>query len=283
MGERRAAAIRGFQIAFLIFAVVFLNAPLDKFVYEQWQWAEDLDLSLGRALIVVSGGVILAAIPALRRECSALLAPRIAIGRRDEVLLALGISLIASIGAMGGFALWNYALGGEPALARAMGSQSSHAVQMTDALSVSNVVMFVFIAALVGPIVEELAFRGLLYRTWLQAWGWIWAALASAFVFGLFHGTVWPQFLSGIILVVAMRRGRTIRTSIYAHALHNLLLWYPLLGQFLLPSGRSTGELHVWTPHLLCLAATVVILPWYMWSARDARLPRQNEFEARIA
>jgi membrane protease YdiL (CAAX protease family) len=283
MNARKEAAIQGFQIAILIFAVVFLNAPLDKYVYQQWEWAKDLDLSLGRALMIVSGGVLLAAIPSVRRRCADLLAPRIPRGRRREVALALAIDLVAGMGAMGGFALWNYSFGGEPGLARAMGSQPSDAVQMRDALSASNVIMFVFIAGLVGPIVEELAFRGLLYRAWLNAWGWIWAAFASALVFGLFHGTIWPQFLSGIILVVAMRRGGAIRTSIYAHALHNLLLWFPLLGQFFMPAGRSTGELHVWTPHLVCLAATAIILPWYMWSARDSRVTRNPVAEPSIA
>lgn len=271
MSERKAAAIRGLQITLLIFAVVFLNAPLDKFVYQNWQWAKDLDLSLGRALLIVSGGVILAAIPALRRECAGLLAPRIAPGRLHEVPLASGIDLVAGLGAMGGFALWHYCLGGEPALARAMGEQSSHAMRMTEAFTASHLIMFVLVAGLVGPIVEELAFRGLLYRAWIPAWGWVWACIASALVFGLFHGTLWPQFMGGIVYVVAMRRGGAIRTAIYAHALHNLLLWYPLLGQFFMPAGRSTGELHVWTFHLICLGLTFVILPWYMWSSRDSR------------
>jgi membrane protease YdiL (CAAX protease family) len=282
--KHRSSSAVGFQIAFLIFAVVFLNAPLDKYVYAEWQWAKDLGLSLGRALMVLSGGVVLVAIPWVRRQCAEILAPRIPPGRRHEVALALGIAMVASLGAMGGFALSHYLIGGEPALARAMGEQTNHATRMAEALSPSHLIMFVFIAGMVGPIVEELAFRGLLYRAWLPAWGWTWAALASALVFGLFHGTVWPQFVAGIVYVVAMRRSGSIRTSIYAHALHNFLLWYPLLGQWLLPAGRSTGELHLWTPHLVCLGATAVILPWYMWSARDARLPRQSEFaEARIA
>ena len=283
MGERKAAAIRGLQITFLIFAVVFLNAPLEKYVYGQWQWARDLDLSLGRALMIISGGVVLAAVPALRRACAGLLAPRIPPGRVHEVALALGIDLIAGLGALGGFALWHYCVGGEPALARAMGDGASHAVQMSEALSASNVIMFVFVAGLVGPIVEELAFRGLLYRAWVPAWGWVWATVASALVFGLFHGTVWPQFMAGIVYVVAMRRGHAIRTSIYAHSLHNLLLWYPLLGQFVLPGGRATGELHLWTPHLICLAVIVVLLPWYMWSARDSRVARAAVAEPGIA
>ena len=73
----RRAAILGFQIAFLAFAVVLLNAPLEKYVYSQWQWARDLEFDLGRALMVISAGVLLIAIAPLRRRCSDLLAPRI--------------------------------------------------------------------------------------------------------------------------------------------------------------------------------------------------------------
>ena len=164
-----APAALGFQIAFLIFAVVFLNAPLEKYVYSQWQWAKDLDLSLGRPLIIISGGILLAAIPAVRRQCAILLEPRIPRGKRREVFLAVAIDMIASLGAMGGFALWWYATGGEPALARAMGQADSPAMQMHRAIQPSNVIMFVFIAGMVGPIVEELAFRGLLYPAWRDA------------------------------------------------------------------------------------------------------------------
>jgi membrane protease YdiL (CAAX protease family) len=284
MSERKDAAVRGFQIAFLIFAVVFLNAPLDKYVYERWQWARDLDLALGRALMLVSGAVILASIPPLRRECSRLLAPRIPQGRRREVAVALAIDLVAGFAVFGAIALWHYLRGGEPALARAMGEHASDAVQMREALSMGHLIMFVFVAGLIGPIAEELAFRGLLYHAWREAWGWLAAALASSLVFALFHSLAWPQFVSGLVLVAAYRRSGSLRTSIYAHSLHNLLFWYPLLGQLLLPSGRYTGELHVWTFHLVCLAATVIAVPAYLWSAREARIPKSSEFaEARIA
>src|SRR3954470_22892654 len=90
--------------------------------------------------MIVSGGLLLAAIPGVRRQCAVLLAPRIARGKRREVLLALLIDMTVSLGAMGGFAFWWYASGGEPALARAMGETSSHSVQMDQALHPSNIV-----------------------------------------------------------------------------------------------------------------------------------------------
>lgn len=278
MTQQRTSSALGFQIAFLIFAVVFLNAPLEKYIYNQWIWARDANLELGRAFMIISGGILLATVPGLRRRCADLLAPHIPRGRRREVVVAVAMDMLCALGAMGAFALWTYQAGGEPALARAMGSHTPDHIQMERAFSPQSLLMFVFVAGLVAPIVEELAFRGFLYQAWKAAWGWLWAALASAFVFGLFHGTIVPQFLAGIVYVVAMRRSGSLRGAIYAHALFNLLAWFPLLGQFMLPAGRSTGELHLWTPHLVCLALATVLLPVYVWSARDARLPPPADF-----
>lgn len=274
MTEQRASAVHGFQIAFLAFAAVFLAAPLDKYVASRWEWARDLDLPLGRPLIFVIAAAVLLLVGPLRRRCAALLQPRITPGTRHQVAVALVILLIADLGVFGGFALWHWSVGGEPALARAMGEQASHAAQMEAALSTHGIVMFVFIGACIGPIVEELFFRGMLFPTWQRAWGWIAASFATAIVFGLFHGAFWPQLLASLIFVCLLRKTGALRACIYMHGASNLLLWYPFLGQFMLPAGRSTGELHLWTPHLVCLALTAVALPWYMWSARDARLPR---------
>jgi membrane protease YdiL (CAAX protease family) len=272
--QRRASAIQGFQIAFLAFAAVLLTAPFDKYVASTWPWARDLELDLGRPLIFVVAAALLVLIGPLRRHCAALLQPRIAPGTRHQVLIALVILVVADLGVFGAFALWNWSRGGEPALARAMGEQVTHAAQMASALSTHGIVMFVFIGACIGPIVEELVFRGVLFATWQRAWGWIASSFATAVVFGLFHGAFWPQFLGSLVFVCLLRKTGALRASIYMHGASNLLLWYPIVGQFMLHAGRSTGELHLWTPHLVCLALTAILLPWYMWSARDARLPR---------
>jgi membrane protease YdiL (CAAX protease family) len=271
----RASSVPGFQIAFLAFAWVLLNAPLDAFVYGKWQWARDLGLDLGRALMVLSGGLVLLAVPALRRRCAEMLAPTIPEGRRREVALGMAMDWLVALGAIGVFVLVNYADGGEPGLARHMGERTPHDVAMQNALHPSAIVSLC-VAALIAPIVEELVFRGFLFRAWEAAWGWAWAGFASSVVFGLFHHvTVLPQFLAGLVFVVVMRRAATLRASIYVHASFNLLAWYPLLGQWIFPPGRSSGELHVWTVHLVCLAVAIVALPLYIGSARDANVARE--------
>jgi membrane protease YdiL (CAAX protease family) len=270
--HRRASAVYGFQIAFLAFAVVFLAAPLDKYVASTWQWARDLELPMGRPLIFLFASAVLFMVAPLRRRCEVLLAPRIAPGRRIEVIAGLVIHMIATLGVFGAIALSTWFAGGEPALARAMGEAPTHASQMDAALSTSGIVVFVFFAGMVGPIVEEIVFRGLLYPAWKEAWGWVTSSLATAVVFGLFHGAFWSQLLGSLVFVCVLRRTGALRAAIYTHALFNLLLWYPLLGQLMLPSGRSTGELHVWWPHIACLAVTLAALPWYMWMSRDAKV-----------
>ena len=273
--DRRASAILGFQIAFLIFAVVLLMAPADKYVFARWQWATDLDLPLGRVMIFAIAAFLLIAINPLRRRCASLLADPIAAGRHREIAIGIALMLLVAFASAGGFALWHWSLGGEAALVRAMGSHNTHAADMDASLSTHGIVFFLIFAATIGPIIEELVFRGMLYPAWRDAWGWVAGSIATSITFGLFHGIFWPQLFGGLVFVCVLRKTGSLRGAIYVHAAHNFLLWYPALGQFLLPAERSTGELHLWTPHLVCLAVLVVALPWYMGSARDARLPRE--------
>ena len=217
----------------------------------------------------------LVAINPLRRRCASLLAAPVAAGRHREIAIGIALMLLADFGCAGGFALWHWLVGGEAALVRSIGRESTHAAQMDASLSTHGIVFFLFLAATIGPVIEELVFRGMLYPAWKDAWGWVAGAFATSIVFGLFHGIFWPQFLGSLVLVCVLRRTGSLRGAIYVHAAHNFLLWYPALGQFLLPAERSTGELHLWAFHLVCLALILVLLPAYMWSARDARLAQE--------
>jgi hypothetical protein len=46
MNSPHASPVPGFQVAFLVFAVVLLNAPLHKFVLTEWQWVRDLGVDV---------------------------------------------------------------------------------------------------------------------------------------------------------------------------------------------------------------------------------------------
>lgn len=270
---RSESEATGLQIAFLVLAVLLLAAPLDKYVLSAWPWSQQLDLPTGRIANFILACALLVCVPALRRRSRDLLSRPIPATRWKEVPAALAVDFVCAFGAFGAFALWHWTIGGEPALARRMGEESSHAVQWARAVSAGGIVHLA-LAALVAPVVEELVFRGFLYPAWERQWGWIAGAIATSAVFGLVHGAFLPQFLASIVFICALRRAGSLWAPILVHACFNTLLWYPLLGQFMLPSGRSTGELHLWWLQLACLAATFFVLPLYMWTSRDAKLPR---------
>ena len=261
----------GFQIAFLIFAALLLAAPLDKYVFQQWQWVRESDFPIARIAIFMFAGVVLLAVPGLRRLCRGLLSVPIPAGKRKEVLAVIAFDYVAAMGAIGAVALFVWSMGGEPALARRMGEGVPAAEQWRRAFSMSGLVLFFIVAGILGPIVEEIVFRGMLYPAWKEKWGWIASAFATSLAFALFHpqGNGISQFLGSILFICLLRRTGSLRAAIIAHSVFNISLWYPFLGRFLFPPGRETGELSVWTLHLVCLAVTCIGVPLYMWMARD--------------
>lgn len=77
------------------------------------------------------------------------------------------------------------------------------------------------------PIVEELAFRGLLYTSLRRLAGVVPSALAGATLFALLHFYSLPGFLmtfwSGIVWSLAYERASSLWPGIAAHALYNAL------------------------------------------------------------
>lgn len=79
-------------------------------------------------------------------------------------------------------------------------------------------------AVLLAPLLEELLFRGLIYRRIRGLWGERAALLISALLFGLFHGNVTQGifgFLCGLMLAAAYERTDALLVSILMHAAAN--------------------------------------------------------------
>ena len=91
-------------------------------------------------------------------------------------------------------------------------------------LSIPEIFALVLGAALVAPIVEELVFRGLLYRYLRARWSVTRAVLLSSAVFALVH-LAFPLmpalFVLGVALALAAERYGSLYPSIALHALHN--------------------------------------------------------------
>lgn len=268
MHEYRPSIASGFQVAFLIFAVALLAVPVGYWVARYAPWGPEYEDLTGRFVMFGAAILILVSFPALRARCREMVGAPIRPAYRSEVAVLCAIAIAANF-AMGGLtALWLWLQGGEALLASKM--QIDGGIQMARALSLSFLVTLPLIW-LVGPVVEELVFRGFLYRAWAARWHWTAAMLLTAVVFALYHRSFASAFVASILFTCVLRRTGSLRAAIIVHAAGNVSLWYPLLGRFVIPSdaGAAVTSFSTWWFHFACLAFVLLFLPAYVWMSRD--------------
>ena len=85
-------------------------------------------------------------------------------------------------------------------------------------------ILFIILAVIFAPILEELLFRGALFRFLVNQWGFWIAALSSSFCFAIIHFS-WFAFVSlwwvGILLTWTYWKSGSIKTAIIFHAFFN--------------------------------------------------------------
>lgn len=96
---------------------------------------------------------------------------------------------------------------------------------METSLSGNPIIVFITLV-LVGPMAEEIIFRGILYSSFRGRYGvWV-ASLLSALVFAIAHGNVFQSlgvFTMGIILCLAYERFNNLTIPFLMHAFNNLM------------------------------------------------------------
>ena len=139
-----------------------------------------------------------------------------------------------------------------------MGLSATAALEAA-AITSTGFSMFLYITIL-GPISEELLFRGFLLRM-LKPWGKQTAILVSALVFGLFHGNVIQvpfAFLVGLVLGYV-----TVEYSIlWAMVLHifNNLVMSDLFGRLAQVIPETVSSVLLYGILLACTAVAVVLV-----------------------
>jgi membrane protease YdiL (CAAX protease family) len=92
----------------------------------------------------------------------------------------------------------------------------------------SNLILFFVVGAFIGPIAEEIFFRGILYG-FLRRWGVVFAVAMSTLLFVLPHssGSLIPitQVIGGILFAVAYEMGKNLLVPITIHVLGNLAIF----------------------------------------------------------
>jgi uncharacterized protein len=91
-------------------------------------------------------------------------------------------------------------------------------------LSMTDLVLLLFLVAGVAPVAEELFFRGMLYPVMRRRWGSVAAVVLNALLFALIHyfPILLPGlFTSGLIFAWVRERSGSIIPSIVLHSLQN--------------------------------------------------------------
>ena len=86
---------------------------------------------------------------------------------------------------------------------------------------------FTFFVAILGPVVEEIFFRGFTYKVFRQKFGVRWALVISSAIFAGLHMSpiaFLPIFLLGFFLATLYERTGSLVPSMTVHMLHNLIM-----------------------------------------------------------
>lgn len=262
-------AATGIQIAFLIFAVQFFAMLAARALAPLVGWPAAHFELLGQIAVISFAIAILFGFPALRRRCRTELGAPIEPHAWPELLAALAAKLLVPFAAVGVIVAHAFATGAAATLPeRIPTADPAQAWEFT--LSPYGLVRMLFLSWFLGPIVEEIVFRGFLYRAFEQRWGWLASMAMTSILFGLLHPSrIVATAVGSVILICLLRRSGSLRACILAHAAYNILVSWPMLGQALMtaPAGNPAAP-STWPLPLASLALSLVVVPVYAWLAR---------------
>jgi uncharacterized protein len=260
----------GFQVVFLASTVVLFAAISSAPIAKAIGWPTEHEEQFGRMLAIFAGAAIFLAVAPLRRFCISQLSVALPHSALPEIGLVTAAKLLIPFGVAGAFVLWAFNVDGLFNYRKALFLHES-ASALATIMPLWMTIAFFSVSWVTGPIVEELLFRGFLFRAWERQFGWMAAMTLTSIVFGLCHpGNFWSCFLGGIIYVCVLRRTRSLWGPILVHGAHNMLVSVPGYLELLLVKPRSESVLLAnWTFEISCLAFVILALPTYLWLARN--------------
>lgn len=91
-----------------------------------------------------------------------------------------------------------------------------------------RLILFLIVGGIIGPIAEELIYRGLIY-SFLRRWGILIALLGSTALFAFSHkltaGVPITQIVGGIVFAMAYETSKSLYSPMIIHTLGNLALF----------------------------------------------------------
>ena len=264
----------GFQVTFLLFAVAFAAMLITSWAAKQIDLPEDRFNVLGNLLAFPLEIGIVLAFASIRGLVVEGLSVPLSLHAGKEAAGVAALKLTITFGVWGAVALWGIHVMEHPEL-RAYGFLTSRDAMDASYLSPWGITKALYAVSL-GPIIEEILYRGVLYRLWERQWGWIAGAVLSAAVFSIIHPhNLIVTFLSAILYACVYRRTGTLWAPILCHILFNLSVTWPLLGQVLiLKPAEAATTFAPWIPNVACLAIGIPGFLYYLWLTARTPVPR---------
>ncbi|MBP2653765.1 MAG: Abortive infection protein [Firmicutes bacterium] len=132
--------------------------------------------------------------------------------------------------------------------------------------------LYGILIVIIGPIMEEFIFRGIILRRLVAKWGLTMGIIVSSFLFGIAHldERMFGTFMVGVILAVLYVKTKTILIPILAHMLNNFVAYVLLCMSLFFQqpdivniNGQLLAEL--WTGAIFLIVSLPGIC-YYLWN-----------------
>ena len=147
-------------------------------------------------------------------------------------------------------------------------------MELNDFILVESLPWQLFAVVLLGPITEELIFRGLVYTRLRRATTPLAAAILSGIAFGAVHGNMiqfFYAFALGVVLALVMERYGSLHPCIIIHIFFNGISFLPYYD---LGAGGLIGL------YLICILLTVLCTHLIWFNKKDTRNGKDISNEA---
>jgi len=148
---------------------------------------------------------------------------------RGKGVSSIGLSPKTLVSGLKGGLIWSACFGAITALAFVVlffaGIDPLGIIRVRLPSGSREIIIYFLVGGIVGPVAEELVFRGVLYG-FLRRWGVVLAVTVSTVVFVLihpsaFHGIPMTQAVGGILFALAYEKERNLMAPITLHVLGN--------------------------------------------------------------
>jgi len=166
------------------------------------------------ARIIETGLIIVIVVRVGKGAASIGLNPQeLMLGLKKGVIWSIGFGVVAAIAFVPAFLL---------------GFNPLHMIQVQLPADLKVVMMYIIVSVFVGPVAEEVFFRGIIYG-FFRRWGIIVALVASSLLFMLAHsatrGVPLTQMVGGILFAVAYEVEGSLIVPITIHILGNMAMF----------------------------------------------------------